>query len=145
MSSYLLACVLAIALHELAHIALARACGLRVKRVGISWIGPYLVREQGTAAINFCVTLAGPVTNLVLAAVFWSTAPLFAQVNLILGAYNLLPFIPQTDGRRAWNALRSLLNQNKVSWSGRRDLNPGPLAPQASALARLRHGPKPSV
>jgi hypothetical protein len=27
-------------------------------------------------------------------------------------------------------------------WSGRRDLNPGPLAPQASALARLRHGPK---
>jgi hypothetical protein len=26
-------------------------------------------------------------------------------------------------------------------WSGRRDLNPGPLAPQASALARLRHGP----
>src|SRR4029077_15170855 len=28
-------------------------------------------------------------------------------------------------------------------WLGRRDLNPGPLAPQASALARLRHGPKP--
>ena len=28
-------------------------------------------------------------------------------------------------------------------WSGRRDLNPGPLAPQASALARLRHGPTP--
>ena len=27
------------------------------------------------------------------------------------------------------------------NWSGRRDLNPGPLAPQASALARLRHGP----
>ncbi len=29
----------------------------------------------------------------------------------------------------------------RFSWSGRRDLNPGPLAPQASALARLRHGP----
>jgi hypothetical protein len=28
-----------------------------------------------------------------------------------------------------------------IDWSGRRDLNPGPLAPQASALARLRHGP----
>ena len=26
-------------------------------------------------------------------------------------------------------------------WSGCRDLNPGPLAPQASALARLRHSP----
>jgi sulfur-carrier protein len=31
------------------------------------------------------------------------------------------------------------------NWSGRRDLNPGPLAPQASALARLRHGPKQLV
>lgn len=107
MSTYLLACVLAIALHELAHIALARACGLRVKRIGISWIGPYLVREQGAAAINICVTLAGPVTNLLLAVAFWRAAPLFAQVNLILGAYNLLPFVPQTDGRRAWNALRT--------------------------------------
>jgi hypothetical protein len=29
-------------------------------------------------------------------------------------------------------------------WSGRRDLNPGPPAPQAGALARLRHGPNAS-
>src|SRR4051794_14762768 len=34
---------------------------------------------------------------------------------------------------------------DRVDWSGRRDLNPGPLAPQASALARLRHGPKSLV
>lgn len=107
MSNYLLACVLAITLHELAHIALAHACGLRVKRVGISWIGPYLVREQGRAGVNVCVTLAGPVANLLLAVAFWRAAPLFAQVNLILGAYNLVPFIPQTDGKRVWNALRT--------------------------------------
>lgn len=105
--TYLLACVFAIVLHELAHIALARCCGLRVKRVGVSWIGPYLVREQGTATINICVTLAGPVMNLALAVAFWRAVPLFAQVNLILGAYNLLPFIPQTDGRRVWNVLRT--------------------------------------
>lgn len=105
MSNYLLTCVLAILLHELAHVALAYACGLRVKRMGISWIGPYLVREQGTAVINICVTLAGPIMNLAMAVVFWRTAVLFAQVNLILGAYNLLPFVPQTDGRRAWNVL----------------------------------------
>ena len=29
--------------------------------------------------------------------------------------------------------------------SGRRDLNPGPLAPHASALAGLRHAPKDSA
>src|SRR5687767_10729480 len=28
-----------------------------------------------------------------------------------------------------------------LDWSGRRDLNSRPLAPQASALARLRYGP----
>jgi len=99
--------VLAITLHELAHIALARACGLRVKRMGISWIGPYLVREQGTAAINVCVALVGPLANLALALAFWRAAPLFAQVSLILGAYNLLPFVPRTDGQHAWNALRT--------------------------------------
>ena len=38
-------------------------------------------------------------------------------------------------------AVRKLLQVIDFDWSGRRDLNPGPLAPQASALARLRHGP----
>ena len=36
---------------------------------------------------------------------------------------------------------RKRLASDWLVWSGRRDLNPGPLAPQASALARLRHGP----
>jgi hypothetical protein len=34
-----------------------------------------------------------------------------------------------------------MAEMKRSNWSGRRDLNPGPLAPQASALARLRHGP----
>jgi hypothetical protein len=40
--------------------------------------------------------------------------------------------------------MKLVLNLRKLlkTWSGRRDLNSGPLAPQASALARLRHGPK---
>lgn len=104
---YWIAAVLAIVLHELAHVLLATVCGLRVKRVGIGWIGPYIVRERGTATVNACVALAGPVANLALAFAFWQTAPLFAQVNLILGAYNVLPFIPRTDGRHAWDAIRA--------------------------------------
>ena len=98
MSTYLLACVLAILLHESAHIALASACGLRVKRVGISWIGPYLVREQGTAGINICVTLAGPIMNLALAVILWRVAPLFAQVNLMLGVIIYCPLFPRRMG-----------------------------------------------
>ena len=44
------------------------------------------------------------------------------------------PFSSDPEGKRN-------VDSEGFSWSGRRDLNPGPLAPQASALARLRHGP----
>lgn len=106
MTRYLIACVIALVAHELAHVALARACGLQVKRIGVSWRGPYVVREKGSPVANVCIALAGPVANITLALALWYTAPLFARVNLILGAYNLLPFIPKTDGRHALQALR---------------------------------------
>jgi Zn-dependent protease len=104
---YLIACLIALVVHELAHIAVALANGLRVKRVGISWRGPYVVREKGSPRVNACVALAGPVANLALTAICWHFWPLFAEVNLILGGYNLIPFIPKTDGRHAWQALRA--------------------------------------
>ena len=87
---YLTACIAAVALHELAHVVAAIALGVRVKRVGISWRGPYIVREQGTPLASFVIALAGP------------------GLNLLLGAYNLLPFIPGLDGSNALAALRKL-------------------------------------
>lgn len=107
MTGYWLDCLLAVLLHELAHIAVARIFGLRVKRFGLSLVGPYIVRESGPARANACVALAGPLLNVVLALACWHFLPLFAEINAILGAYNLLPFIPRTDGRHAWNALRA--------------------------------------
>lgn len=97
----------AIVLHELSHVAMARFEGLKVKRCGVSWKGPYIVREPGSHWQNLRVCLAGPVANLVLAVVCWRIAPAFALCNMVLGAFNLLP-IPGSDGQRALHLLPNL-------------------------------------
>lgn len=95
-------------LHELAHLLMARAMGIRVKRFGLSWKGPYIVREQGPPLANFCTALAGPAMNLALGFAVFSVAPHFGLVNIVLGAYNLLPFVPGLDGHNAMLAYRKL-------------------------------------
>ena len=94
----------AVVLHELSHIAVARLQGLKIKRIGITWKGPYIVREPGSPWQNLRVCLAGPVVNLVLAVLCWRAAPAFAVCNMVLGAFNLLP-IPGSDGHRAMHVL----------------------------------------
>jgi Zn-dependent protease len=101
--------VSAVVLHELSHVAMARMQGLKVKRAGVTWKGPYIVREAGTPQQNLRVCLAGPAANLLLAFVCSHFAPVFAFCNLVLGVYNLLP-VPGSDGLRAWRLLPMRLN-----------------------------------
>lgn len=89
----------AIVLHECGHILVALLCGVRVKKVGLSWTGLYTIREPGPKWANLCISLAGPLANLVLAVSLRDTLPFFAWVNLIACVYNLLP-IPNSDGTR---------------------------------------------
>lgn len=99
---------LAILLHELAHVAVAWTHGVKIKRLGISWRGPFIVREHAAVPMTDAkIALAGPVANLILALSFWQSAHVFALVNLILGVYNLIPFIPRNDGSHALRAIRS--------------------------------------
>ena len=105
-----IASVLAVIIHETVHVAIARTLGVRVKRVGISWRGPFIVRRARGADTDATISIAGPLANLLLAVACWHLAPLFAQINLILGGYNLLPFIPRNDGWHAWDALRRMRN-----------------------------------
>ena len=104
----------ALVLHEAAHIAVARIAGVRVKRIGISWRGPYIVREPGEPRANIRIALAGPVTNVVLGMLFLTAAPTFAQINLVLGLSNLLP-ISGSDGSHVWAALRQLKTAPSVA------------------------------
>ncbi len=91
----------------------ARSLGLRIRRLGMNWRGPYVIREQGNQLQNLAVSLAGPLMNLILAGAMvlgpWlgTGVVIFGLYNLVLGVYNLLP-IPCSDGRR----IASLLSNN---------------------------------
>lgn len=98
--------LLAMVLHEIGHLCVAQALGLKVKHVGLCWKGMYTVREAGPPASNLQVSLAGPLTNLALIAL-WPFAPVFGLSNLVVGVCNLLP-IPGSDGKRALSCLREM-------------------------------------
>jgi Zn-dependent protease len=107
-SGYWIGCVVSLVIHEAAHVCTGLLFGLRVKRVGISWRGPYIVRETGVAMANMIVSAAGPLANILLGALTWRSWPSFAIVNLVLGFANLLPTKTSDGGRiiRAFSALR---------------------------------------
>ncbi len=91
-------------LHEVAHLAVAWALKVKVHQVGLNYRGPYIRREAGTAKQNLAITLAGPLSNLWLALLFYRLSPNFALCNLVIGVTNLLP-IPASDGSRALRLL----------------------------------------
>jgi Zn-dependent protease len=98
--------LISVVLHEAAHLVTAFALHVRVKRVGLNWRGPYIVREPGPPVENTLISLAGPGINLVLCLLSYHVAPMFAFVNGFLSVFNLLPFIPSSDGQRVyriWN------------------------------------------
>jgi Zn-dependent protease len=103
-AAYWFGCVVSLVIHEAGHICAARAMGLRVKRIGINWRGPFIVRETGSPVPDAVVCAAGPFINLVLAALIWRHWPSFALVNLVLGLTNLVP-VASTDGGRLLRAL----------------------------------------
>lgn len=116
----LAALILSLFTHELAHALVARRLGVQV--IDITFM-PHagMARMRGLPEdprVESCVALAGPVSNLILAAALWpvmaltpatSAVGMFASsmvvVNLFLGLLNLLPAFPMDGGR----VLRSLL------------------------------------
>jgi len=95
----------AMLLHESGHLSAALLCGVRVKKVGLCKTGLYTVREAGPRWANLFISFAGPMVNLALAIALKTALPVFAWVNLIAFAYNLMP-IRNSDGSRILALLR---------------------------------------
>ena len=106
----------AMLLHESGHIVLARLCGVKVKKVGLSRIGLYTIREAGPNWANLCISAAGPMVNLLLAIALRDVLPTFAWVNLVAFVFNLLP-IPNSDGKRIVAILRA--SSSGIAWTAR--------------------------
>ena len=95
--------VLAMVLHEAGHLAVALLLGLRIYKFGVNWKGMYVLREAGPLASNLLVSLAGPVTNLLLSFAWYHKAS-FSLANLCFGLVNLLP-IQGSDGERIFQSI----------------------------------------
>ncbi len=106
-------------IHELAHSMVAKSFGLSVPRITLFIFGgvSQIAAEPSSAAVEFWIAVAGPLTSFVLAAIFWLIAPhlaaspplyafakYLAYINFILGLFNLIPGFP-LDGGRVFRAI----------------------------------------
>jgi Zn-dependent protease len=103
-----------VVLHELGHALVARAKGLPIADISLYPFGGMarLMAAPRTTSDEIQVAVAGPLVSIVLGLGFWGLAAasgsnaiwLLAEVNLLLGAFNLLPALPM-DGGRIFRAL----------------------------------------
>lgn len=100
--------------HELCHSVVALRYKLPVKSITLFVFGGLsaIEREPSSAGQEFKMAIAGPVSSLVLAGVFWAIwqyahageaiaamCSWLAYINLVLGLFNLVPGFPLDGGR----------------------------------------------
>ena len=116
---------LSLLVHEMSHALVARATGIEVRGITLWLLGGFaeLGSEPDTPGKQFTIAVVGPISNLLLAAVFWLAHGLVATnpdpfavnsgtsgliavvlgwlafVNLLLGVFNLLPAAPLDGGQ----------------------------------------------
>ena len=135
--SFGLACALALAvsitLHELGHALTARAFGYQTRDITLSLLGgcASLIGMPRKASQEFLTALAGPLVSFLLAGIGWAAARFLPienawlwgvlayvfWMNLILGAFNLLPGFPMDGGRIFRSALRIFTTRVKATYA----------------------------
>ncbi len=97
--------LLAAALHETGHLAALWLLDIPVCALELGTFGAVIRADLSGCPREIPALAAGPCVNLLLAAVFWRSWPIFALSNLALGLGNLLPF-PKRDGGRLVQTLK---------------------------------------
>lgn len=109
--------VFSLIFHELSHSVVARHYGLPIKGITLFIFGGVaeMTEEPRSAKVEFWMAIAGPLASFTLALVFWVVAGFGAMaglpvpvvgvldylafINLLLGAFNLIPAFPMDGGR----------------------------------------------
>lgn len=116
LTGFLIALLLfvSVLLHELGHSLVARSQGIKVNSITLFLFGGIAAidRESQTPGQAFQVAIAGPLVSLTLFALlsilFFQVPPLspaavlvgnLAQINLVLGLFNLIPGLPLDGGQ----------------------------------------------
>ena len=89
-----LCCFLAAAIHELGHLFMMKLCGAEPSGINVSLFDIKII-QRSRHSLSFVrdalIILAGPAANLIMFALFFPFCAVFSAVNLMLGAFNLLP------------------------------------------------------
>ena len=111
-------------LHEFAHSWMAKRHGVGVKKIVLFPLGGGTIinSEQLTPKKELIISISGPIASLAIALVLWLASLiiggassvgqfvyLLALINLILGVFNILPWLPLDGGK----ALRSYLQEKR--------------------------------
>lgn len=112
---YFIPMLLAIALHELGHIVIARLINIRLRELKLGIFGAALSPESYLYSYKkeILLCLGGPLVNFLCAIIvssFFYTEPFeyFKMCSLALGVLNLLP-VSGFDGGRIFTALLSMI------------------------------------
>ena len=108
----------AVLVHEISHAVMALVLGVKVTEIEILPFGGQAKIEDFTSLepdYEIYIALVGPIVSLSLAGIFYFLQahitspylPLFININLFLGVFNLCPALPMDGGR----ILRALLSQ----------------------------------
>lgn len=107
---WLLAAILAAAVHELSHIGMIRLCKKKILSIRIHINGAIIETEPMSGAKEMICALAGPVGGLLLVfLVRWF--PRVAICGVIHSLYNLLPIYPLDGGRVLYCGLEILFTR----------------------------------
>ncbi len=130
----LLQAMLALTLHEAAHVVVAGVFGYRIRRVELQPFGGVArLSDQGLSLHGeWCIAAAGPVASFIIAGVASMVcyiSPMtgarmepFLAYNLALGVVNLLPALPLDGGRIVRCAIQARANASVAlkltAWAG---------------------------
>jgi membrane-associated protease RseP (regulator of RpoE activity) len=140
--TYILCFAVAMLIHELGHLAAARACGVGATELGLGWgrkvygfkcggveyklhalpIGAYVRLDMAGLQLRplsqqVLVLLAGIIVNLCAASLASGTT--FGAMNYLLAATNLLPFYQQDGWKCGMVIMRALMQRKSalVEWT----------------------------
>jgi Zn-dependent protease len=109
--------IIAMLIHEAGHFLAAEIWGIKTKGVRLTVLGLAVVRERGPWFHSLIVSLAGPLMNVAVGLATWPG--LFAQANLFIGLFQLLP-ISASDGTHALECVAAMrdIRANKRKRAG---------------------------
>ena len=131
--------LLSVLLHEIGHCVVARAFGLPVRSITVTFLAGLteITEPPQTPAREYAVAIVGPMVSLLLAALGWAGRDLFeprslpfllmtivAASNGLVAAFNLLPGLPLDGGRVLRSAVWKVTGDpdratRAAAWAGR--------------------------